>query len=138
MQLREADGSGVDCGAKGRANSGIRADEVKHGSTVHLYLLHQKGTFMTRKLSFTRCAACLGVLAVLTLPSRAGASAFAYYCDQVFSGTSPAASAPWVSLLFEDVTPGTVRLTISNSGLSDTEFVSGVYFNFNPGQLYCE
>ncbi len=52
--------------------------------------------------------------------------------NYVFSGATPAASAPWLTLKLEDRNPTTVRLTMDAAGLSGQEFVSAWYVNFNP------
>jgi hypothetical protein len=64
-------------------------------------------------------------------PSKALAD-FYYYFNDAFSGTSPSGGSPWLTELFHDVSPGTVDLTISGSGLTGGEFASGVYINLNP------
>lgn len=52
--------------------------------------------------------------------------------NNVFSGADAFSdSPPWVSATFQDANNG-VLLTIANSGLATGEFVSGVYFNFDP------
>jgi hypothetical protein len=56
-----------------------------------------------------------------------------YPFNYAFSGTAPAsANQPWIGAVFEDVTPGTVRLGITNLNLSAGENVGGLYFNLNP------
>jgi len=53
--------------------------------------------------------------------------------DETYSGTSPASpNAPWICAWFQDIAPGTVRLTISNVALTTTESVDSLYFNFSP------
>jgi hypothetical protein len=51
-------------------------------------------------------------------------------------GTEPAGNPPWLTADITDVTGG-VRITMSTSGLTGTEFVSGWYFNwdFNAADL---
>jgi hypothetical protein len=51
----------------------------------------------------------------------------------VFSGTTgPASPPPWVEALFADVSPGTVRLTVTNLSLTGNESVGSLYFNLKP------
>jgi hypothetical protein len=66
-------------------------------------------------------------------PLPAGASAFIFQFGDVFYGT-PAASPtrPWVDALFEDVSPGVVRLTVSNLRLTASENLAELYLNLNP------
>jgi len=53
--------------------------------------------------------------------------------DKIFSGGSPASTnTPWSYALFEDVGPGTVRLTVSNLNLTGAEDVDELYLNLNP------
>lgn len=69
----------------------------------------------------------------LSLFSAPKASAdFFYHFSNVFSGTSPSDPAPWIDAFFHDVSPGTVDLTITASGLATGEFMSGIYINLNP------
>ena len=65
-------------------------------------------------------------------PALARAGDVVYQFGNIITGTAPAGPAPWVDALFEDVTPGTVRLTISNVGLTGSETEDMVYFNLNP------
>jgi len=63
--------------------------------------------------------------------AKVSAADYVYSFTNTFSGTSPSNSGPWMEVWFHDVTPGTVSLTISNIGLSGTEFISGLYLNLN-------
>jgi hypothetical protein len=86
--------------------------------------------FLTRD---GRIATCLALTAALIFAQQAKASVIAYNFDTVFSGsTPPAAPGPWIQATFQDVTPGTVDLTVTNVGVSTGEFISGVYFNLKP------
>jgi len=50
--------------------------------------------------------------------------------NNAFSGSPPAATnTPWLEAQFQDVTPGTVRLTVFNLGLSGSENIDQLYFN---------
>lgn len=60
------------------------------------------------------------------------ASGIAYQFNTVFSGANAfSGPAPWVNATFQDTNNGVV-LTIANSGLASSEFISGVYLNFDP------
>src|SRR5262245_52585094 len=77
--------------------------------------------------------------AVLLLSPKAKASDFYLHFVSTFSGTPPAGATPWTSMLFEDSVPGTVFLTISNGGLTASEFIGELDFNLrtnlNPNSL---
>jgi hypothetical protein len=73
------------------------------------------------------------VLTLLLGSARAGVLTFEHNIE--FSGaTPPEGAAPWLTATFDDSFGGanTVRLTMSTSGLTDAEFVSQWYFNFDP------
>jgi hypothetical protein len=81
-------------------------------------------------------------LALLLCSTSAGASDFYFYFNNIFSAggvSAPAGPAPWIDAHFQDVSPGTVRLTVDNLGLGSGEFVSQLYLNLNtadnPGSL---
>jgi hypothetical protein len=65
-------------------------------------------------------------------PAKARSGSFFFAFTNVYDGTAPIGSSTWVSSSFTDVTPGTVQLTISASGLVDGEFLSAVFFNLDP------
>lgn len=71
-----------------------------------------------------------------TLSSAWGTSII-YELGTEFSGAAdPVGIAPWVTATFDDSgTPGSVDLTISNVGLTGTEFISEFYFNFEGTAL---
>lgn len=48
-----------------------------------------------------------------------------------FNGTPPTSPAPWVDLQFNDLSPGTVRLTVTTSRLSALSYIQKLYFNFD-------
>jgi hypothetical protein len=83
--------------------------------------------------------------AVLFITTPFEAEALTINLDYVFSGTSPGGTPPWLVATF--VQDGSdVKLTMSASGITGTEFVNGApasgefkndkgwYFNFNPGK----
>jgi hypothetical protein len=55
-----------------------------------------------------------------------------YDFGYVFSGTGPADPLPWGSATLQDYGVNQVLLTIDNTGLTGTEFYSGLYFNLDP------
>jgi hypothetical protein len=82
--------------------------------------------------------ACL-VLALLALAGArsAQATSVTFGLDVEFSnGTPPEGSAPWVTITIDDAADAVgangVRVTISNGGLTDEEFVSEVSLNLDP------
>jgi hypothetical protein len=71
-------------------------------------------------------------MALLSPATSSAASGILYQFDNEFSsGTPPAGPAPWITASIQNVSPGTVQLTIANSGLLGSEFVSGFYLNLN-------
>ena len=48
-----------------------------------------------------------------------------------FNGMPPTSPPPWVDLNFVDLSPGTVRLTITAAQLSSISFIQNIYFNFD-------
>lgn len=75
--------------------------------------------------------ALIGIVCISATQSKA-ASGVTYQFDNEFSsGTPPAGAAPWITATIQNVTPGTVQLTIANNGLIGSEFVSGFYINLN-------
>lgn len=75
------------------------------------------------------------VLGLVLSGSNANASTgVSYSLDYTFSGTPPSGAAPWVNVTFEDVTPGTVLLSIYNVSLTGDEFNVDTYLNFNPAK----
>lgn len=73
-----------------------------------------------------------GVLLLSLSALSAQAASIEFDFNTTFSGTAPDGPAPWVSALFQDVAPGTVRLTISNLNVSATEKITELYLNLNP------
>jgi hypothetical protein len=64
------------------------------------------------------------------------ASELTFDLSNVFSGSSlnlaTPPGSPAVEAIFQDVSPGVVRLTVSNLNLTGTENVAKLYFNLNP------
>jgi hypothetical protein len=91
---------------------------------------------------FKRVGGCIALAIVLFGAGRLYASDVLFQFDSVFpSNPNPAGPAPWIEACFQDVSPGTVRLTISNANLAAGEFVGGrgsganggLFFNLNSG-----
>jgi hypothetical protein len=76
---------------------------------------------------------------IALMPASASAALLTFEYDNEFSGaTEPEGPDPWLTAVFNDDPDGNnlvdtaVRLTLSGSGLTDAEFVTGWYFNLNP------
>jgi len=68
------------------------------------------------------------ILVVTSVP----ATALLYELDDEFpGGTDPANDPPWLTATIEDIAINTVRLTMKTEGLTNQEFVSEWYFNWN-------
>ncbi len=82
----------------------------------------------------TKLSAALAVGLVTGLVSVAGqASTLTLSYNYAFSGDSPGGSTPWIVSTFDDHgSAGSVTLTMSLSGLTSSENVSGMYFNLDP------
>jgi len=81
----------------------------------------------------SRVVAISALLFCLLSPIPVKALTVVYHFGDVYSGASPAStSQPWVEAVFEDVSPGTVSLSISNPNLTGSENVGNMYFNLNP------
>jgi hypothetical protein len=80
----------------------------------------------------TKMAAIVGLLLGLFIPAGARAGSYFFAFTNVYDGLTPMGSPNWVNTMFSDVSPGTVQLTISASGLADGEFLSAVFFNLDP------
>lgn len=78
-------------------------------------------------------ASALWLLCIL-LPLPANASLITLNLDTVYSGRSLDNTGPWATAVFEDVSGG-VLLTLTAMNLSNTEYISNLYFNFNPGKF---
>jgi hypothetical protein len=88
-------------------------------------------------LSCRSCACRLLACALISGACFASTGLYAgsvfYQFDDVFDGTSPTGSPPWVDATFTDTsTSGIVQLTITANGLTGGESLSDLFFNFNP------
>jgi len=84
--------------------------------------------------------ACGVAAAGLLVPAKTNASGILYQFDTPFpSDPSPDGSSPWIDASFQDASGG-VLLTVTNLGLTSTEFMQGngsganggLFFNLNP------
>ena len=66
-------------------------------------------------------------------PLSGRGQAFYYNFGDVFTGDGPVSSdRPWVTALFQTISPGTVELTLSARSLTASENVDQFYFNLDP------
>src|SRR2546425_7829223 len=91
------------------------------------------------KRTFSRVLGIGGSIAVATAvlaPLPAGADSLLYkFGTNVFSGDGPTSTnTPYLKALFEDVAPGTVRLTLSAPNLTNNKNVGEFFFNLNPAK----
>jgi hypothetical protein len=94
---------------------------VRPAKWAFLFRIFLRGLFFT-----------LISIALLSATKSSAASGITYQFDNEFSsGTPPAGPAPWITASIQNVSPGTVQLTIENNGLIGSEFVSGFYLNLN-------
>jgi len=84
--------------------------------------------------SLRTSARALGVAVAATLMASSVAHAALDIGVNVnFQGTPPHSSTtPWVNSLFTDISPNTVQLTITAPNLTNPEFFSSLYLQFNP------
>ena len=68
----------------------------------------------------------------LAAPGRVGASAFVYQFTDVFQGSAPEGTSPWITAAFSDVAPGVVQLTISAVGMTTAESLGSLLLNLDP------
>lgn len=77
--------------------------------------------------------AWVAVGAATLTPLAGQAGDFLYHFDSVFGGSAPSSPhSPWVDACFQTISPGTVRLSVSNLTLTGSENVDQLYFNLNP------
>ena len=74
------------------------------------------------------------VCAFAILSTESPAAVLTFEANTEFSGaTAPSGTAPWLTATFDDNnTIGSVRMTLWANNLTDTEFVSLMYFNLDP------
>ncbi len=91
-----------------------------------------------RQRSWRWAGACLCAMFALALSLSTSVRADTVtldYSAEFSNGTPPTGSPPWLEAVFSDVgqPANTVQLTLTAVNLSSTEFVSGWYFNLDPG-----
>ena len=83
------------------------------------------------KVLFSTIAIILGIVLI-----SSSAEALSFDLDVEFSGAqAPVGSDPWLNATFTDSGPGTVTLTMSDTNLTDDEYVDVWFFNLNPALL---
>jgi len=91
---------------------------------------------LANRASGLRSLSVVGVVAVSILVGNVeeafGLSSVTYNFDQTLAGTPPSGPTPWLTAAFTDVTPGTVDVTLSALGLTESEMVNQWFFNLNP------
>jgi hypothetical protein len=60
------------------------------------------------------------------------AASFYYSFETSFNGPNPSPNTPWINAFFQDSSPGTVTLAVTNVGLTSSEKVRELYFNLDP------
>jgi hypothetical protein len=73
------------------------------------------------------------IVFVVSVTGWAQAGSLQYDLNTIISGTSPGGTLPWISATFIDVGTNNVQLTMTASNLTGTQFISGLYFNLDPG-----
>jgi hypothetical protein len=78
----------------------------------------------------------LAIIAFLGVPClspyAAAGAGIAFHLSTVFSGSAPVSTnGPWVEAAFRDVSPGLVRLTVTNLNLVRRESLGELYLNLN-------
>lgn len=82
---------------------------------------------------FYLSVAIVVTMVLFAIPSARGSTITFEYFFEFSGGTPPVGSTPWLTATFDDHgESGLVTLTLSTSGLTGDEFVTGWYFNFNP------
>ncbi|MGB7769449.1 MAG: hypothetical protein WBN22_11430 [Verrucomicrobiia bacterium] len=86
---------------------------------------------MSKKLCALRRA--YFVLVVMILPAvNSDASSIIYQFEPISPVRFPGGQTPQIQATFQDESPGTVLLTITSPDLGCGEFLSDLYFNFDP------
>ena len=71
------------------------------------------------------------LLGAVLLSSSGAHAALDIPIDTGYNGTPPTSPPPWVDLNFVDLSPGTVRLTITAARLSSISYIQSLLFNFD-------
>ena len=73
------------------------------------------------------------LVAMPLLPAvNSSAGSVLYQFEPISTGPFPGGQTPQVTAAFQDISPGKVLLTISTANLINGEFLSDLYFNFDP------
>jgi hypothetical protein len=73
------------------------------------------------------------VVAVFVGFAQGGFADTIFSYNDIYGGTPPVSTnKPWMTALLKTISPGDVRLTISNLNLTASESVDQAYFNINP------
>jgi hypothetical protein len=85
-----------------------------------------------RGLLLVCATATLIAIQVSRSPSAHATSISIGFTTEFSGATPPVGVSPWLTATFDDEgTPGTVKLTLTATNLTGSEFVSGAYFNLN-------
>lgn len=76
-------------------------------------------------------AVTLTIIFTVLIPGKANAD-IQFPLDYAYSGASPDGTAPWLTATITDSGFNTVRLTMSASNLTGSDFISKWYFNLDP------
>jgi hypothetical protein len=88
--------------------------------------------FLLRRIN--QVAGCAAVVALAAIGSTS-ANAYVYQFSDVFEGTAPEGTPPWINVSIADLsTPGVVQLTISAAGMTTAESLESLLLNFNPSE----
>ena len=74
---------------------------------------------------------CTVLVGAALLSGSAARAALDIPIGTSYNGNPPTSPPPWVDLNFVDLSPGTVRLTITASQLSAISYIQNLYFNFD-------
>lgn len=73
------------------------------------------------------------VLGLMILPAvSSDASSVIYQFEPVSAVSFPSGQPPQITATFQDIQPGSVLLTISASNFAPDDYLSDLYFNFDP------
>lgn len=75
-----------------------------------------------------------GIALAVALMIGSQAEALTLNFNYNYSGDAPTGPVPWLTAEFTQLNPNLVQLTMSEVNLTDQEFVSDWYFNFNPSK----
>ena len=80
-------------------------------------------------LSLAAFATVVSAIASTAVPGPG----YVYHFDTIINGFSPGSTnRPWLDAIFQNASPGAVRLIVTNLHLTGNEDIEGLYFNLNP------